>query len=85
LDSLFVLLRDRLMAYETREFSVPPERVLAFLMEQRDMQQGQVAELLGITQSNVSRLLTGRAKFSPETIQKLAEHFRVSPTVFLAG
>lgn len=88
LGSLFMLLRDRIMAYETREFPVPPvspERVLAFLMEQRDMRQAQVAELLGITQSNVSRLLTGQAKFSLETIQKLAEHFRVSPTVFLAG
>ena len=83
-----MLLRDRIMAYEAREFPVPPappERVLAFLMEQRDMRQVQLAELLGITQGNVSRLLTGRAKFSLETIRKLAEHFRVSPTVFLAG
>ena len=87
LGSLFVLLRDRIMTYEAREFPVPPaspERVLAFLMEQRDMRQAQVAELLGITQSNVSRLLNGQAKFSIETIQKLAEHFRVSPTVFIS-
>ena len=88
LGSLFVLLRDRITVYEARAFSVPlvpPERVLAFLMEQRDMRQTQVAELLGITQSNVSRLLHGQAKFSVETVQKLAEHFRVSPMVFLAG
>ena len=42
LGSLFVLLRDRIMAYEARAFPVvpaPPERVLAFLMEGRDMRQ----------------------------------------------
>ena len=83
-----MLLRDRITVYEARAFPVPlapPERALAFLMEQHDMRQAQIAELLGITQSNVSRLLTGQVKFSVETVQKLAEHFRVSPMVFLAG
>lgn len=49
------------------------------------MRQARVAELLEINQSNVSRLLAGQVKFSVETVQKLAEHFRVSPLVFLAS
>ena len=51
LGSLFGLLRDRITVYEGRVSPVPaasPERVLAFLMEQRDMTQTHLAGVLGI-------------------------------------
>ena len=41
----------RITVYEGRTYPVlaaPPERVLAFLMNQRDMTQTQLAEVLGI-------------------------------------
>ncbi|WP_216322504.1 helix-turn-helix domain-containing protein [Deinococcus aestuarii] len=86
LGSLFELLRDRITAYEEREYPVrpaPPHRVLAFLMEQRDMTQTELAEVLGITQGNVSRLLSGKTALSVEAVRRLAAHFHVSPEVFL--
>ncbi|MGY2897341.1 helix-turn-helix domain-containing protein [Deinococcus sp. UYEF24] len=88
LGSLFVLLQSRITVYESRVFPVPaapPERVLAFLMEQRDMTQTQLAEVLGINQANVSRLLNGKSQFTLETVRVLAGHFHVNPEVFLAS
>ncbi len=87
LGSLFVLLRDRITAYEGQAYPVPaapPERVLAFLMEQRDMTQTQLAAVLGINQANVSRLLNGKSQFTVETVRVLSACFHVSPEVFLA-
>ncbi|CAM3953920.1 helix-turn-helix domain-containing protein [Deinococcus frigens] len=86
LGSLFELLRDRLMAYEERSFPVPPSpphRLLAFLMEERSMTQTELAGVLGITQGNVSRLLSGKTALSLEAVRKLAAHFHVRPDVFL--
>ncbi|WP_161884129.1 helix-turn-helix domain-containing protein [Deinococcus alpinitundrae] len=86
LGSLFALLRDRLTAYEERHHPVPAapaHRVLAYLMDQRDLRQTQLAEVLGITQGNVSRLLSGQTPFSVETVRRLAEYFNTSPQVFL--
>ena len=65
--------------------AAPPERVLAFLMEQRDMTQTKLAGVLGINQANVSRLLNGKSQFTVETVQVLADYFHVSPEVFMAG
>ena len=88
LGSLFVLLQGRITAYEGQVSPVPaasPERVLAFLMEQRDMTQTQLAGVLGINQANVSRLLNGKSQFTVETVRVLADYFHVSPEVFMAG
>ena len=86
LGSLFGLLRDRITVYEGRVSPVPaasPERVLAFLMEQRDMTPTHLAGVLGINQVNVSRLLNGKSQFTVETVQVLAGYFHVNTGVFL--
>ena len=86
LDSLFELLRDRLSVYEERTFPVPPappHRLLAFLMEQRAMTQTELAGVMGITQGNVSPLLSGQTALSLEAVRKLAAHFHVRTDVFL--
>ena len=88
LGRLFVLLQGRIMAYEGLMFpvsAVPPERVLAFLMEQRDITQSQLAAVLGINQANVSRLQNGESQFTVETVRMLAAYFHVSPEVFLVS
>ncbi|GAA4013451.1 hypothetical protein GCM10022631_26370 [Deinococcus rubellus] len=87
LGSLFVLLRDHLAAYEARAHPIPAapaHRVLAHLMEQHNLRQTQLAEVLGITQGNISRLLSGQTPFSVDAVRRLAGFFRVSPAVFLA-
>ncbi len=87
LGSLFVLLRDHLTAYEERVHPVPAapaHRVLAFLMDEQDLRQTQLAEVLGITQGNVSRLISGQTPFSVETVRCLAAYCKVSPQVFLS-
>lgn len=87
LGSLFELLRERLMVYEERTFPTPPSPphlLLAFLMEQRTMTQTELAGVLGITQGNVSRLLSGKTALSLEAVWKLAAHFHVRPDVFLS-
>ena len=74
------------MAYEERHHPVPAApayRVLAYLMDERDLRQTQLAEVLGITQGNVSRLLSGQTPFSVETVRRLAEYFNINPQVFL--
>ena len=86
LGSLFELLRDRIAAYEEQVYpvpSAPSHRVLAFLMEQRNIKQKELAEVLGVTQGNVSRLLNGKTALSLEAVRKLAAHFHVGPEVFL--
>ena len=88
LGSLFVLLQGRITVYDGWIYPVPaasPERVLAFLMEQRDMTQTHLAGVLGINQANVSRLLNGKSQFTVETVRVLADYFHVSPEVFMAG
>ncbi|GAA3999086.1 hypothetical protein GCM10022631_07420 [Deinococcus rubellus] len=82
-----MLLRDRLAAYEARVHPIPTapaHQVLAYLMDERDLRQVQLAEVLGITQGNVSRLLSGQTPFSVDAVRRLAGYFRVSPAVFLA-
>ena len=86
LGSLFVLLQGRITAYEGRVSPVPaasPERVLVFLMEQRDMTQTHLASVLGINQANVSRLLNSKSQFTVETVQVLAGYFHVNTGMFL--
>ncbi|CAM4213205.1 helix-turn-helix domain-containing protein [Deinococcus marmoris] len=86
LGSLVELLRERLGAYEDR-FPTPhspPHRLLAFLMQERAMTQTELAGVLGITQGNASRLLSGKAALSLKAVRKLAAHFHILPDVFLA-
>ena len=64
--------------------AAPPERVLAFLMEQRDMTQTHLAGVLGTNQANVSRPLNGKSQFTVEAVRILAEYFYVNSGVFLA-
>ncbi len=86
LGSFFVLLQGHITACEDHTAPIspaPPERMLAFLMDQRDMTQTKLAEVLAISQANVSRLLNGKSRFTVETVRVLAEYFHVAPAVFV--
>jgi antitoxin component HigA of HigAB toxin-antitoxin module len=73
--------------YEKREFPIgpaTPEEVLAFLMEQRDLSQYDLAKQLG-GQSVVSQILRGKRRLTREHIERLSKRFKVTPATFYPG
>jgi HTH-type transcriptional regulator/antitoxin HigA len=84
--SLFTLLSERISAYENRVSpipSAPAHQVLAFLMEQKGLNQSAVARATGIYQSNLSQILRGKRKLTLAQIRTLADYFGVEPSVFV--
>jgi HTH-type transcriptional regulator/antitoxin HigA len=62
----------------------PPDPVsmLKYLMQESGMTQADLARLLG-NRAAASLILSGKRELSKSHIRKLAEHFRVSPALFL--
>lgn len=54
-------------------------RNLKRLMVERDVKQGQLAAVLGVSQSNVSKRLKGRTPFTTDDLDALAQAFGVRP------
>lgn len=83
--SLFTLLTERIAAYEARHvpFDDPtPARVLAYLIEERGVTQQAVADATGIQQSNLNQLIKGKRKLTTEHVKRLAQYFKMEPSVF---
>lgn len=79
-------LIEKISAYEEENYATeptPPHEMLRFLMDQQEIRQSDLAEQLGINQSNVSRLIGGQVAFTTDLIKRLVEVFHVPPTVFL--
>ncbi|HLG13463.1 MAG TPA: helix-turn-helix domain-containing protein [Blastocatellia bacterium] len=73
--------------YEKREFSIgsaTPEEVFAFLMEQHDLSQYDLAKELG-GQPVVSQILRGKRRLTREHIERLSKRFGVTPATFYPG
>ena len=71
--------------YEAKRYSLrgaAPHEVLAHLMEARGMRPSELGKLIG-SKGNASLILRGRRELSKAHIRKLAEHFHVSPAVFI--
>lgn len=86
LGSLFALTIERIQAYEDQAFPIdpsPPHRMLAFLMEQRDITQAELAAATGVDQSTISKLLREKRAFTTEQVASFSQYFRVSPEVFI--
>lgn len=62
--------------------SVPPLKILLFLMAQRGLRQADLVPVFG-SRSVVSDVVTGKREFSKAHIRRLAEFFHLSPEVFL--
>ncbi|WP_283743229.1 helix-turn-helix domain-containing protein [Sideroxydans sp. CL21] len=72
-------------AYEAKQQALPeaaPADVLAFLMEEHNLKQTDLAEELG-GQSIVSAILNGKRELNTRQVKALAARFNVSPAVFL--
>jgi HTH-type transcriptional regulator / antitoxin HigA len=84
--SLFTLLTERIATYEARHVPLndpTPAKVLGYLIEQRGVTQQEVADATGIQQSNLNQLIKGKRKPTTEHIKRLAQYFKVEPSVFL--
>lgn len=59
-----------------------PVDLLKALMAENNLKAIDLARLLGLTRSTVSKILNYQKGFSKDTIRKLAEHFKVSQEAF---
>jgi HTH-type transcriptional regulator/antitoxin HigA len=80
LNSLFPFIE----TYEKKHFDIgraTPEEILAFLMEQNDLSQYDLASELG-GQPVVSDILNGKRKLTRDHIERLSKRFGISPATF---
>ena len=81
LDLLVVLIE----RFESERYSLSaalPAEILRELMEARGMKLADLAALIG-SKGVASEILSGKRGLSKTNIKRLAEHFRVSPELFL--
>lgn len=82
---LLDLVTKEIETYEAKQQALPeasPAAVLAFLMEEHNLKQTDLAEELG-GQSIVSAILNGKRELNTRQVKALATRFNVSPAVFL--
>jgi HTH-type transcriptional regulator / antitoxin HigA len=79
---LLVVLIERFEAERYSLSAASPVEVLRELMEARGMKLAGLATLIG-SKGVASEILSGKRGLSKTIIKRLAEHFRVSPEVFL--
>jgi HTH-type transcriptional regulator/antitoxin HigA len=83
LDTLTILIE----AYDREQLDLEkmpgdPLSILQYLMEQSGMTQADLGRLLG-NRALASFILNGHRQLSKTHIRKLADHFKVSPALFL--
>lgn len=79
-------LTDLVETYETARFpvpDVPPREILSFLMGQHELTQEKLAEAVGMPQSTISAILSGRRPMTVEHMNRLAGHFGLPGRVFM--
>ncbi|MDR0802102.1 helix-turn-helix transcriptional regulator [Fluviicola sp.] len=64
------------------EIVVSHAKKLRFLRKKGDRTQVEVASHLGLSQQAYSKLEQGETAFSDETIEKIAEYFKITPAEF---
>ena len=72
--------------YESAKYpvpDVPPGRMLAHMIEARELTQAEVAAATGIPASTISAVIAGRRNLSAEAIARLCGYFNVSSDVFI--
>ena len=82
---LLDLVAKEIEAYESKHHALSdatPAAVLAYLMEEHNLKQTDLAEELG-GQSIVSAILNGKRELNTRQVKALAKRFNVSPAVFL--
>src|SRR5450432_2411856 len=83
--ALSALLARLIQDYDDRYHAIPalpPHKMIAFLMEQRELRQADLLPVFG-SRSVVSDVLNGKREPSKAHLRKLAEYFHVSAELFL--
>ncbi len=81
------VLSDLIERYEDEHHRIEPRsgrELLAFLLEENDLSQSQLARETGIAKSTLSAVLKGRRALSLPHITALCRRFRLDPNAFLA-
>jgi HTH-type transcriptional regulator/antitoxin HigA len=82
LDLIVALLQH----YEDDRYPIPeapPHRVLAHLIEAKNISQAELARETGVSRQLITEVLAGRRAISSSNVRKFADFFRVEPQVFL--
>jgi HTH-type transcriptional regulator / antitoxin HigA len=85
LSTLFDLVTSKMHTWEKAHLEIPEapaHTVLAFLMQECGINQSELAQESGVTQSTISRILDG-ARISASNAKKLAQYFGVQVETFL--
>jgi HTH-type transcriptional regulator/antitoxin HigA len=77
------LIREYEDAHNSKPSPMTPQRALESLMEDNNLTQSELARQLGTPQSTISEFLSGKRGLSKALVLKLADHFKVSPELFL--
>jgi len=83
LSILGTLIREYEEAHTIKRTRMTPRRALESLMEDNELSQSELARQLGAPQSVISEFLAGKRGLSKNLVIKLADHFKVSPELFL--
>jgi HTH-type transcriptional regulator/antitoxin HigA len=78
------LIREYEDAHKVVPPRMTPQRALESLMEDNDLSQSELARQLEAPQSVISEFLAGKRGLSKTLVLKLADHFKVSPELFLS-
>lgn len=70
---------------EAYEVNLKVGRLIRKLREQAEMSQAEIAEILGLDSSSVSRIENGQQGVYLDSLLVLARQFNVSPKYFLEG
>ena len=81
LDQFISTFEDR--HYPLEHLMHTPIERLKYLLEQSSMNTTDLGKLLGSGRGQASLILNGKRQLSKANIRNLAEHFRVSPAMFL--
>lgn len=84
-EKLLDLVSDLLERYEDEHYpmpEVPPNEILKFLMEQKDLKQSDLLPIFG-SSGITSEVVNGKRSISKAQAKKLAEYFKVSVELFI--
>jgi HTH-type transcriptional regulator / antitoxin HigA len=79
-------LSDLVIVYEQEHHAVaplPPDELLAQMLEERGMSQAELARTTGLAKATVSDLVTGKRPFTVKQMHAVASVFGLPGTVFL--
>lgn len=79
------LIREYEDAHKVMPLPMTPQRALESLMEDNGLSQSELARRLEAPQSVISEFLACKRGLSKKLVLKLADHFKVSPELFLSA